>query len=353
MGNYLEGYEQQIVAGAGLSVSAGAKKVVLHTTETGPGSLQNLINHWRTNWGAGLPHFIIEGSRVVQLLPLNVGAYTLENAAGGADTNRSGPAVQVEVVSYAANDWDDATYNAVGKWLADLVKAGHTFDIENTPRWYGANEGIILASYGSPIRMTAQQYIDFNGWCAHQHCPENAHWDCGRKNTDRIKSIYYAHIGGTAPAPLPSGEDFDMTEAELVAILTKTVGAWEQDTRRILSGSTIVRLDDQNGSLWTVTTDAGGKYRRYHITDPAQLGLLQKLDIAGDVKDYYIPATVWKDGDPAKGAISNPEYEAFKAIPEAGNPIITVDGNQKVDVAQISEAVTKAVLDQMAARLKN
>lgn len=220
MTDLLDGYEHQIVPGAGLSVSAGRPKVVLHTTETGRGSIDPLIAHWRGNWGAGLPHFIVEGARVVQLLPLSVGAYTLENAPGGADTNRSGPAVQAEVISFSASDWDDETYTTVGNLLADVKRAGHDFDLGAHPRWYGANEGVVLAAYNSPVRMSAQEYVDFNGWCAHQHVPENAHWDCGAKDTARIERIARArlvpHTFATvpfSPAPpiAPPSEEEPMT----------------------------------------------------------------------------------------------------------------------------------------------
>lgn len=200
---WLPGYEHQPVPGAGLSVSPGRPKVVLHTTETDRPSLNTLINHWRRNWGAGLPHFGVEGTRVVQLLPLNVGAYTLENAPGGADTNRSGPAVQAEVVSRADTDWDDPTYQSVGMLLADIKRAGHDFDLGTYPRFWGANEGVILASYSSPIRMSAAEYVSFNGWTDHAHCPENAHWDIGKKDGKRLERIARAHF---APVLTPEEE---------------------------------------------------------------------------------------------------------------------------------------------------
>lgn len=196
---FLPGYELQIIGGAGLSVTPGKVKVVKHTTETPPGTLQRLITHWSANWGAGLPHFIAEGSRIVQLLPLDVGAYTLENAPGGADTNRSGPAIQMERVRYSKDPMTDEEYEADGKWLADLVKAGVDLDLSQHPRFYGANEGIVLASYNSPIRMTAQQYVEFNGFCGHQHTPENAHWDPGKIDGDRLEQIARRHLGAAKP----------------------------------------------------------------------------------------------------------------------------------------------------------
>lgn len=200
---WLPGYEHQPIGGAGLNAGPGKDKAVIHTTETGPGSLQFLIEHWKTSWGSGLPHFVAEGARYVQLLPLNVGAYTLENAPGGADTNRSGPAIQVEIVQFAANKFNDVEHEALGKWLADLVKAGVDLNVRQHPRFYGANEGIVIASYNSPIRMDAKAYDDFNGFCGHQHTPENAHWDPGKLDADRVERIALSRIQQPTPAPVP------------------------------------------------------------------------------------------------------------------------------------------------------
>lgn len=202
----LPGYEHQIVTGAGLSIGPGRPKFCAHTTETGRGSLQFLINHWFQNWGSGLPHFIIEGKRCVQLLPLTVGAYTLENKPGGADTNRSGPCVQVEVVSFAAEDWDDDTYETLARLLADVHRAGHVFDLTTPHRFYGANEGIVLASYASPIRLSGAEWDAFNSWTDHAHAPENAHWDIGKKDGGRIsRRANEIRFGTTPPAPTEDG----------------------------------------------------------------------------------------------------------------------------------------------------
>jgi hypothetical protein len=201
---WLPGYEHQPVHGAGLSVGPGKPKVGSHTTETGPGSLQTLINHWHNHWGSGLPHFAHEGRRIVQLLPLNVGAYTAQNRPGGADINRSGPMIQIETVARAADGWDEDTYETFGRWLADLKTAGHDFDIGQHPRFYGANEGIVLARESSPIRFTAQQFDAFNGWLGHQHFPENDHWDPGGIDAIRIERIARARLAQTTN---PGGDE--------------------------------------------------------------------------------------------------------------------------------------------------
>jgi len=204
----LPGYEHDLEQGAGLSVTAGNPHVVIHTTESPRGSYNAIRNLWRGsgNWNKGLPHFLADGSRYVQLLPLNVGAYTLENKAGGADTNRSGPVIQVEICGYANDDFNDQEYEALAKWLADLVKAGIPLDLSQHPRFYGANEGIVLARYDAPQRFSASAYENFNGFLGHQHCLENAHWDPGYLDADRVERLARAFLGETSES-----EDEDMT----------------------------------------------------------------------------------------------------------------------------------------------
>jgi hypothetical protein len=228
---WLPGYEHRPVHGAGLSVTPGAAKVGSHTTETPRGSFDALERHWRNNWGAGLPHFLQEGARIVQFLPLNVGAYTAKNRPGGADINRSGPMIQIETISRAAQGWDDETYEAFGTWLADLKRNGLDFDIDTHPRFYGANEGIVLAREDSPIRLSAAEFEAFNGWLGHQHFPENDHWDPGGIDADRVVRIAHAHLGDQGDAPIiptpppTSEEDDDMLKAPRKSWRTEA-GEW-------------------------------------------------------------------------------------------------------------------------------
>lgn len=205
----LPGYEHDIERGAGLSVTPGNPHVVLHTTESPRGSYNAIRNLWRgaANWGRGLPHFLADGSRYVQLLPLNVGAYTLENQPGGADTNRSGPVIQVEICGYAKDDFNDQEIDALAKWLADLVTAGIPLDLSQHPRFFGANEGVILARPDAPQRLSARDYENFNGFLGHQHAPENAHWDPGRLDADRVERQARAYLGGASD----ESEDDDVT----------------------------------------------------------------------------------------------------------------------------------------------
>lgn len=214
------GYEHDIESGAGLPVLAGRSKVVLHTTESSRGSYSGVRALWRGpgKWSRGLPHFLIDGLRVVQLLPLTVNAYTLENLPGGVETNKAGNVIQAEVCSYSADEWDDDTYHSVGKLLGDLQKAGLDFDLSQCPRWYGPNEGIVLATTSSPIRI--HDWANYNGWCAHQHVSENAHWDCGYKDCERLRAIA-AHTLGIEPIETHKEDD-------MASIIVEGEGhAWE------------------------------------------------------------------------------------------------------------------------------
>lgn len=192
----LPGYEQDIESGAGLAVLTGADKVVLHTTESPRGSYNAIRNLWRgsNNWGKGLPHFLADGKKIVQLLPLDVNAYTAKNSAGGADINRAGHVIQVEICGYAKDDFDDETYEAIGKWIADLKKNGLGINVDNIKPFVGAEAGTI-ASVKSKYRMTASEYTAFDGICGHQHLPENDHWDPGKKDAGRLNTIIHNNLG--------------------------------------------------------------------------------------------------------------------------------------------------------------
>jgi hypothetical protein len=37
--------------------------------------------------------------------------------------------------------------------------------------------------------MSDDEWNAFNGWCGHQHVPENSHWDPGKLNIDHLTRI--------------------------------------------------------------------------------------------------------------------------------------------------------------------
>lgn len=204
MVQWLEGYVHDPEPGAGHSPVAGNRKVILHTTETGPGSFNAVRNSWRgsQNWGKGLPHFLMEGRRIEQLLPLDTCAYTSKN--GGIDANKAGTPIQIEIVHYAADPFNDVEYDVIGKWLADMMEQGIDLDLNQCPPFYGPNDGIVLATPDSPVRdIIANQwgsYANWNGIGGHQHLEGNDHWDPGDLDIERVCNIVknYLDLDGSA-----------------------------------------------------------------------------------------------------------------------------------------------------------
>lgn len=200
---FLPGYEQDIERDAGHAPVAGNRKVIIHTTETGPGSLRAVRDNWRgsANWSKGLSHFIGEGGRYVQLLPLDTCAYTSQN--GGINANKAGCPIQIEIVHYAKDPFSDLEYETLGKWIADLMKAGIVLDLDACPQFYGQNDGIYpyLSTTASPVRDLIQNqfggYTWFNGICGHQHLEGNSHWDPGKLDIHRVCDIARSHHNET------------------------------------------------------------------------------------------------------------------------------------------------------------
>lgn len=339
---WLPGYEHDPERGAGLSVGVGAPKVVIHTTESGPGSLDRIRDTWRgpEAWGRGLPHFIAEGDRYVQLLPLNVGAYTLENAAGGADTNRSGPAIQVEIVGYARNAFTDVEYRALGRWLADLVRAGVKLDLSQHPTFHGEGAGWILASYDARQRMSASAYTAFNGFCGHQHCPENAHWDPGFLDAGRVERIARAELGGSI----------------------------EQMKEKVMAnGVKLPDIGESGGTVWLPTTDGVGRPRRVALSFPhgtsaaLEAGVIDEVvELHGDAGrefwNYWIEAApVVDEWQEAGAALANREQLTTAVTAAVDAALADVDAPDlpptfATDVAERVLAKVGTTVEDAAAR---
>jgi hypothetical protein len=164
----------------------GPMRGVLHTTEgaypAGAFAAYKANNSW--------PHFTVDQvGRVYQHLAIDRAARSMQNQSGGVETNRLG-AIQIEVVGFAAQP----------NWPLAQVEA-----MFNLMRWIEAQTGIKPVSpvfgdnkqYGlrNPLEFTPDQWNAFNGWCGHQHVPENSHWDPG--------AIAIANLLPTTEAPMP------------------------------------------------------------------------------------------------------------------------------------------------------
>lgn len=155
---------------SGSFVSGYAKKGVLHTTEGG--SASGAIGAYRASnsW----PHFTVDkNGKVYQHIALSRAGRALQNLSGGVETNRGG-AIQIEVVGYASRPaWPVAQVNAL-KNLMRWIEA-QTGIRQYGPKFGGENQ----YGRGNPLEFSGSYWKTFNGWCGHQHVPENSHWDPG------------------------------------------------------------------------------------------------------------------------------------------------------------------------------
>lgn len=157
---------------------------VLHTTEG------TSYAGARSAYAQGkAPHFTasFEGGRFQcwQHIPLNKAARALANPPGGIETNRA-RCIQIELVAKAASSGtlQREYLNGIGRlmrWIESNTQIKRT-----ALTFHSGTEGITLATVTSPIRLKPREWITFNGWCGHQHVPENAHWDPGAIDIDYL-----------------------------------------------------------------------------------------------------------------------------------------------------------------------
>lgn len=242
-------FPRRHLPGLGLDVRAGGDKFVLHTTETGENAFDNLVEKWQTNPGSGRPHFLIapQANRVIQLLPLNVNAYTLQNKPGGVDTNRCGHVIQAEICGWAADPKTNEWYVVVADVIARTIHAGLQLNLDLAPRFWGQGERAWLATYTSGIRLPGDAWAAINTVLGHQHAPENDHWDPGYVDIRRLINL----IDHRPPAP--EGDD-DMIYLVLDG---RDLTCW------LLNGFHKRRVDD--GTYWAMlegmARDKRGMYR--------------------------------------------------------------------------------------------
>jgi hypothetical protein len=182
---------------AGLDLTGGGRKIVLHTTEGGASSLPfgwYGTSGYVPNYTVSLP--LRQWHRH---LPDIKGAYTL------IDGNRWGDRViQIEVCGHAATIDTDFT-------PADLTWFGETLhqlaDANGVP-WDFAEFVAYPASYGlnARQRLDVPTYTAFAGICGHQHVPRNDHGDLGALQIEIIKAA-----GTPTLTPTPGEQDMPDT----------------------------------------------------------------------------------------------------------------------------------------------
>lgn len=148
---------------------------VLHTTQ----STNYTPSKYEYYGHSNPPHFTVARkggeARVYQHYSIRVAARALVNLDGGVQTNRQN-AVQIEIA------WRAENIAALPPTMKEALR--------QLMAWISNECGIQLAApeffgeeaygNGSLARMSASEWNSFNGWCGHQHVPENVHWDPGR-----------------------------------------------------------------------------------------------------------------------------------------------------------------------------
>lgn len=160
---------------------------VLHTTEgkTYAGAKQA--------YTAGkAPHFTVSLEtgkfQCWQHIPLDRAARALAHPHGSVETNRT-KCIQIEIVAFAATagTLQREYLDGIGRLMRWVE--GNTEIKRSALKFYGEKNGIVLARDTSPIRLSTQEWLNFNAWCGHQHVPFNSHWDPGAIDIDYLLSV--------------------------------------------------------------------------------------------------------------------------------------------------------------------
>lgn len=176
----------QFASQNGGTYTGGPFRGVIHTTESKKytPSTKSYYGHHNP------PHFtIVKGEsdevKVYQHFPITVAARALANAKGGVQTNRRS-AIQIEI-AWKAAEIDKLPFAMVLK-LWDWMR--WVEDQTGVKRWITRKfQGPEAHGVNSAARMTDDEWNDFNGWCGHQHVPENSHWDPGKLDIDALTRI--------------------------------------------------------------------------------------------------------------------------------------------------------------------
>ena len=167
-------------SGANVMATDGSPVVVLHITVTNePASYKGTE-----------PHFeVAQDGSVIQYVAMSRNAKALWNEPAGVETNRQGICHQIEMV------WEDPlTCDQMSDVQLRAVAAVCVFIHEQTgvrfvppPMGFYSDERP-LASVDGVLRMSFDEWTEWNGFVGHVNVPENDHWDPGRFPWDRFMS---------------------------------------------------------------------------------------------------------------------------------------------------------------------
>lgn len=207
---------------AGSMNDDGSRKLLLHDTEGS--SIEGAIAAYRANnsW----PHLTVDcrRRRVVQHLPFNVAARSLQNLPGGADeTNKDGSIlIQIEIVGFV-NNRDGTMFSGPDdyRWFGEMVVGplcrAWSIPIVSTVRWTAYDD-----SYGSaaPQRLSVAAWDVYSGVLGHEHAPDNVHGDPGAIDVPLILTS-------------ARGDDMPLTTDDLKKVRGEVTAALKAMTRQI------------------------------------------------------------------------------------------------------------------------
>jgi hypothetical protein len=151
---------------------------VLHTIESTLGSGLSVFQNQFA------PHFALDARRIVQLVPLGVIGCSLENLAGGTETNRLVRA-QIEIAGKSSTtSWlpDADTTEALADLMATLERVA---DIPLT-RPFAEKMPPLPWATKKFSRRSAGKWGRTAGWFGHVEVPENGHWDPGALQWNKL-----------------------------------------------------------------------------------------------------------------------------------------------------------------------
>lgn len=202
---------------------AGPYRIVLHTTEGS--TYGGARSAYKTN-GAS-PHFTVsyEGARFRhwQHIAINRSAKALEHRSGTVHTNRLS-AVQIEIVGFA-DAIKAAKYGGI--YVANFP-AGYLEGIADLIEWIRRQVSVAPvaalfkaypASYGerNGVRMSAADWLTFNGICGHQHVPHQSHGDPGALNVAALLPAPKANVHTqTVPIPVHDFEELSVKQTMMI-----------------------------------------------------------------------------------------------------------------------------------------
>jgi hypothetical protein len=202
-------------------VSMSPKCVVLHTTESNPGTCEAVAAYLVRMGYESHEVFDPSNGDLIQLLPPSEPGKSLVNLPGGVETNRRGGVYQIEIVGRAVDvpNYDDAWYERLRVRL--LVICNFT----GTPYVFPLPFQPYPQSYGKNlVRLNYDDWQTVEGLVGHQHVPENDHGDPGALDITRLQ------------------KDDDMTIDDLV----KALGSNARNNNGVIE----IQLVDGNWYQW-------------------------------------------------------------------------------------------------------